>query len=149
MRLWTLDPSYLDPKGLVALWRETLLAQKVLQGKTRGYTNHPQLVRFKECGNPLGAIAEYLWIILNESEKRGYHFDRSKISSEKFIGLIDVSDSQIEFEIDHLAAKLKIRNSQFYERLESVSTLTILIAPLFNKIEGSRESWEKGELAKD
>ena len=37
MRLWTLHPKYLDPQGLVALWREALLARAVLQGKTRGY----------------------------------------------------------------------------------------------------------------
>jgi len=30
MRLWSLHPRYLDAKGLVALWREGLLAQKVL-----------------------------------------------------------------------------------------------------------------------
>lgn len=35
MRLWTLHPKYLDTKGLVALWREALLAQKVLQGKQK------------------------------------------------------------------------------------------------------------------
>jgi hypothetical protein len=28
---------------LVAVWREGLLAQAVLQGKTNGYKNHPQL----------------------------------------------------------------------------------------------------------
>ncbi|WP_338140756.1 pyrimidine dimer DNA glycosylase/endonuclease V [Candidatus Nitrotoga sp. 1052] len=27
MRLWTLHPCYLDSRGLVALWREALLAQ--------------------------------------------------------------------------------------------------------------------------
>jgi len=37
MRLWTLHPRYLDPKGLVTAWREALLAQKVLSGATRGY----------------------------------------------------------------------------------------------------------------
>jgi hypothetical protein len=36
MRLWTLHPKYLDARGLVALWREALLAQKVLRGATRG-----------------------------------------------------------------------------------------------------------------
>ena len=41
MRLWTLHPQYLDPRGLVALWREALLAQKVLLGRTRGYRAHP------------------------------------------------------------------------------------------------------------
>ena len=37
MRLWSIHPKYLGTKGLVALWREALLAQKVLQGNTKGY----------------------------------------------------------------------------------------------------------------
>jgi hypothetical protein len=45
MRLWSLHPSLLDAKGLVALWREALLAQKVLQGGTTGSRFHPQLQR--------------------------------------------------------------------------------------------------------
>ena len=52
MRLWTLHPRYLDARGLVALWREALLAQKVLRGKTRGYRAHPQLQRFREQADP-------------------------------------------------------------------------------------------------
>ena len=36
MRLWSLHPRYLDAKGLVALWREGLLAQAVLKGQTKG-----------------------------------------------------------------------------------------------------------------
>jgi len=31
MRLWTIHPKYLDRQGLLALWREALLAQKVLR----------------------------------------------------------------------------------------------------------------------
>ena len=60
MRLWTLHPKYLDARGLVALWREALLAQKVLRGETRGYKHHPQLVRFAETENPPAALATYL-----------------------------------------------------------------------------------------
>ena len=32
MRLWSLSPRYLDVKGLVAVWREGLLADAVLLG---------------------------------------------------------------------------------------------------------------------
>jgi hypothetical protein len=60
MRLWTLHPQYLDSKGLVAAWREGLLAQKVLAGKTRGYRHHPQLKRFQAQSQPLAAIAAFL-----------------------------------------------------------------------------------------
>jgi hypothetical protein len=41
---------YLDGRGLVALWREALLAQAVLRGRTRGY-RHPQLARFRSREN--------------------------------------------------------------------------------------------------
>jgi len=47
MRLWSLHPAYLDARGLGALWREGLLAQAVLRGKTRGYRSHPQLERWR------------------------------------------------------------------------------------------------------
>ena len=33
MRIWSLHPEYLDSRGLVALWREALLAQAVLRGQ--------------------------------------------------------------------------------------------------------------------
>ena len=46
LRLWSIHPKYLDGIGLVALWRESLLAQKVLKGETKGYRHHPQLRRF-------------------------------------------------------------------------------------------------------
>ena len=37
MRLWSINPKYLDVKGLVALWRESLLAKKILEGNAKGY----------------------------------------------------------------------------------------------------------------
>src|SRR5579862_5032823 len=79
MRLWTLHPKYLDAKGLVALWREALLAQKVLRGKTKGYRHHPQLARFKAHENPVVALAAYLREVHKEAKRRGYAFDGSKI----------------------------------------------------------------------
>ena len=61
MRLWSLHSKYLDPQGLVALWREALLAQAVLRGETRGYLNHPQLDRFKNHPAPRAAISRLLF----------------------------------------------------------------------------------------
>jgi hypothetical protein len=34
MRLWSLHPKHLDRQGLLAVWREGLLAQEVLRGET-------------------------------------------------------------------------------------------------------------------
>lgn len=55
MRLWVSHPKYLDCKGLVALWRESLLARKVLKGKTKGwrqkfYYDFELKVRLKNAG---------------------------------------------------------------------------------------------------
>jgi hypothetical protein len=79
MRLWSLHPSVLDSKGLVALWREALLTQKVLQGKTSGYRHHPQLQRFQQCSAPLTAICTYIWAVHDEAKRRGYTFNASRI----------------------------------------------------------------------
>jgi hypothetical protein len=89
MRLWSLHPNYLDSKGLVALWREGLLAQRVLQGMTRGYRKHPQLIRFQNTKIPNRAISCYLSHIATEADNRNYHFDRLKIvSPEKAFQLL-------------------------------------------------------------
>jgi hypothetical protein len=75
MRLWTVHPQYLDAQGLVALWREGLLAQKVIAGGTRAYTRHPQLTRFRQHAEPLPLIAAYLCGVADEAARRGYQFD--------------------------------------------------------------------------
>lgn len=64
----------------MALWREGLLAKAVLEGKTRGYTHHPQLKRFREHPDPLAAIQAYLKVVLEEAGRRGYRFDPSKVA---------------------------------------------------------------------
>ena len=81
MRIWSLHPSLLEVKGLVALWRETLLAKHVLLGKTKGYKNHPQLDRFKKCKAPVKVIDQYLLSVYEEAVWRGYNFDKSKIEN--------------------------------------------------------------------
>ena len=81
MRIWSLHPSLLDRRALVACWRETLLAQKVLQGLTRGYTNHPQLIRFRAHPQPLEAVAAYLSGLADEADARGYSFNRALIGA--------------------------------------------------------------------
>jgi len=107
MRLWSINPCYLDSKGLVALWRESLLAQScLLKGEytvcshckgesvnwiegtcpicmTRGkiktpYYNHPQLIRWKQ--KPIESLKNYLYCIYEEAKNRQYNFDVTKIN---------------------------------------------------------------------
>ena len=110
MRLWSLHPKYLDSKGLVALWRESLLAKHVLEGKTKGYINHPQLFRFKLAASPLDAINQYLITIYYEASNRNYKFEKSKIDWNCKESSITVTTGQINYERNHLLKKLKERD---------------------------------------
>jgi hypothetical protein len=69
VRLWSLHPRYLDRQGLVALWREALLARAVLCGRTKGYRHHPQLERFRAHASPRLAICAYLGAIEAEAAR--------------------------------------------------------------------------------
>ena len=106
MRLWTVHPRHLDGQGLVALWREALLARAVLRGETRGYTRHPQLERFRGHPSPRLAINAYLAAVHAEAVKRGYAFDRGKIGPLRAVEAIEVNAGQLEHEWQHLLRKL-------------------------------------------
>ena len=141
MRLWSLHPKYLDTKGLVALWREALLAQKVLAGKTKGYRNHPQLDRFKKHKNPPAMIGSYLEGVLEEAQRRGYSFDPSKIENRlKRKTQFFVNSKQRDFELLHLKTKLKIRSPDDFVELKKVKRTQL--HPLFKAKPGPIEDWE-------
>lgn len=140
MRLWSIHPIYLDAKGLVALWREALLAQNVLLGKTKGYKNHPQLLRFKNTNDPLPAISNYLRFVADEADKRVYNFDKGKIASNEKCKPIKVTKGQVEYEFKHLLKKLKIREPKKYEELKTLKE--IKLHPLFILVDGDIEGWE-------
>lgn len=149
MRLWSIHPSYLDRLGLVAVWREGLLAQKALQEKTKGYKYHPQLTRFKQSGNPLLFIGNYLYYIYEESQRRGYKFNIHKINLSIDNPQLDkkliVTTGQLEYEFNHLQFKLSVRDKNKYNENNTISCNRRIIEPhpLFKVINGKIESWEK------
>jgi hypothetical protein len=148
MRLWSLHPKYLDAKGLVVLWREALLAKHVLEGKTQGYKNHPQLIRFKNCKQPVKAINQYLSIVLSESVARGYKFDESKVNLKVSPVRLHVTSGQIDYERKHLLKKLKVRDIDKYKQLKSTkpvlssANVSFDAHPLFKIVDGAIEAWE-------
>jgi hypothetical protein len=143
MRLWSLHPKYLDARGLVALWREALLAQAVLRGKTKGYRHHPQLLRFRDRASPVGAIAEYLRAIHAESSQRGYAFEAERVSVVRQSGLMVVTRGQLNYEWEHLMAKLAVRDPDWRRQFEEVRRP--LAHPMFRIVPGEIESWERFE----
>ncbi|WP_394162575.1 pyrimidine dimer DNA glycosylase/endonuclease V [Galactobacter valiniphilus] len=144
MRLWSLHPQYLDAAGLVACWRESLLAQKVLRGLTRGYTKHPQLQRWREQAEPVEAIGAYLHFLHAEATARGYRFDASRIAAPpadpgRWLGVMSVSEGQLALEREHLRAKLEARSPDALPGLEAVA----LPHPLFVSAPGPVAAWER------
>ncbi|MDJ1372450.1 pyrimidine dimer DNA glycosylase/endonuclease V [Gulosibacter molinativorax] len=140
MRIWSLHPAHLDHAGLVACWRETLLAQVVLAGETKGYRNHPQLARFRDTSDALGAIGAYLDGIAMEATARGYNFNAGKIRERGFDERLPVTEGQLEYEWRHLGEKLERRSPEYAERWRA-STPTA--HPLFTVVPGAIESWER------
>lgn len=141
MRLWSLHPKYLDPQGLVALWRESLLTQAVLRGETRGYKNHPQLERFKHAAEPLQAISCYLKAVHEEAKARGYAFDESRIKSAKDSQTLAVNRGQLQYEWMHLLSKLKARSPDLFLKWRNIEAPET--HPMFTVVEGDVESWER------
>ena len=135
---------YLDARGLVALWREGLLAQAVLKGKTRGYTHHPQLLRFQEQSSPVSYMAAYLRAVHGEALSRGYRFALGKISRSRASGYLTVPGGQLEFEWRHLMEKLRTRDPA--RRVQLATVAVPLPHPLFRVVPGDIAHWEKGEL---
>jgi hypothetical protein len=154
MRLWSLHPHWLDRQGLVACWREGLLAQKVLRGETLGYQQHPQLDRFRAHRDPVGMIGLYLWGLCLEAQGRGYSFDANRIVCphgelsdlqaviRELGGPIPVTEQQLAYEWRHLQDKLALRDP---ERLAAYLLAGAIPTPhpLFRMIPGEIAAWEK------
>ena len=145
MRLWSLHPRHLDRAGLVAAWREALLAQAVLAGRTKGYTHHPQLRRFRAAADPLSAVGTYLRGLHEQSQHRGYSFNASKVLVLDAPGphegghRLTVTEGQLQYEWEHLGQKLVHRSPADHEQWRS-STPTA--HDLFRLIPGPPEDWE-------
>jgi hypothetical protein len=141
MRLWTLHPKYLDAAGLVALWREGLLAQKVLLNETTGYRSHPQLARFKQRQDSLALIAAYLHDICEEATSRGYNFDHEKIQARRSRKKLTCTRGQLLYEWQHLRNKLEHRSPHQFAKLDAVRRPAA--HPMFTIIAGAVEAWER------
>jgi hypothetical protein len=141
MRLWTVHPKYLDPQGLVALWREALLARAVLRNETRGYRHHPQLLRFRTQCAPRSSINAYLAAVLSEADARGYSFDRGKIGPVRAPARIRATARQLEYEWRHLLRKLKARSPSYHRRWSVVPFPEP--HPMFTIRPGPVEPWER------
>jgi len=141
VRLWTIHPRYLDAQGLVALWREALLARAVLRGRTDGYRRHPQLNRFRAAPSPRAAINNYLAHVYREAHSRGYAFNRSKLGRTLPLPRIPVTEGQLQYEWRWLLGKLRRRSPPVYRRHRGVSRP--MAHPLFRVVPGPVADWER------
>ena len=141
MRLWSLHPAHLDRAGLVAGWRDALLAQAVLAERTKGYRQHPQLRRFRDAPEPLVAIGAFLRGLQREASGRGYRFDASRILiADAAAPALTVTRGQLEFEWAHLGAKLAGRSPEDADRWRHAVPTP---HPLFVVVPGPIADWER------
>lgn len=141
MRLWSLHPRYLDRQGLTACWREALLAQAVLAGRTMGYRQHPQLRRFRDSPDPLLSVGSYLEFVAMEADARGYRYDRSRIDwPARGTASLEVGTGQLDFEWRHLSAKLAARSPEWLGMIGS--PVPVVPHPLFTVVDGPTADWE-------
>jgi hypothetical protein len=140
MRLWTVHPKHLDARGLVALWREGLLARRVLEGRTRGYRHHPQLDRFRRHADPLAAIECYLWGVYDEACRREYAFDCAKLQGRRPRLRMVETRGQLLCEWQHLLRKLKVRDPRMHRAL---ARSTPDPHPVFRLVPGGIRAWER------
>jgi len=145
MRLWSLEASCLDSKGLVAAWREGLLAQKVLEGGTKGYRNHPQLERFSARPDGQRLLALFLAELEAEARRRGYAFDREKIhglgATSRKPAPIRVTEGQLCYEYELLRSKLELRDRAWLAKLPPYGEVGA--AGVFEVVPGPIEVWER------
>jgi len=147
MRIWSLHPRYLDRQGLTACWRETLLAQAVLAGRTRGYRSHPQLERFRAHEDPFGAICWYLHGVADEADARGYRYDRTRVDRAPApVPAIEVTTGQLDLEWAWLRSKLSARSPKVLGRWDGVECPEA--HPLFTPVDGPVASWERNTSAR-
>ncbi len=152
MRLWSIHPKLIDQKGFSALWRESILAQNAILNKT-SYSNHPQLIRFKNSSDVNNCMRLYMLSIFSESIDRGYDFDYSKIIigdrdilEKDILPSIPVTINQVLYEKKLFLEKVKYRKRPMREnkRIELENKMNVIqLNPLFTLVPGPIEKWEK------
>ena len=149
MRIWSIHPKYLDSKRIVAQWREALLCRAVLEGKTKGYKNHPQFLRVKEHVQPHYFINMFLYEIWEEGKRRKYDFDKSKLMDDLYqkfgepLQPMEVTDMQLEYEFRHLQNKLGEFHEKYVENEQLIADEGIIPHLCLVSISGDIMKFEK------
>ena len=86
-------------------------------------------------------ISAYLWAVHDEASRRGYSFDSSKIARKRQPRTLTVTQGQLDFELGHLKAKLRLRDPKRYRELRRLREITA--HPLFTVVAGEIEPWER------
>ncbi|MBF0672339.1 MAG: pyrimidine dimer DNA glycosylase [Salinibacterium sp.] len=144
MRLWSVHPRFLDRQALVACWREGLLAQAVIGKTSGGYSQHPQLIRFRATPEPLASLGAFLAAVVDEADARGYRFARDKILRHPDVAtplpLLELTAGQLDYEWRHLMAKLESRSP---DRAAAFAGAAPEPHPVFTVVPGPIEPWER------
>ena len=75
MRLWDVNPGYLNRQSLLGEHRELHAIVSIIRNNNKGYSRHPETLRWKEFG---WALSQRHKLLVSEMNLRGY-VDRSPV----------------------------------------------------------------------
>ena len=150
MRLWSLNPAYLDDASLRELWDDCMRAKKQMERLTEypnGSRPHPQLLRFFRTPGPLGAFSDYMWGVLDAIAQRGLYcgaqrknaIPRPRSGSHMYMS---VTAGQMEIETWLYGAKLVKERGNGEKYVQFWSIPEPQPHPLFQIVRGAVERWE-------
>ena len=139
-RIWSLHPKYLDGIEIFFLWRNCIMAKKILDGTEKVNRKFPHLARFESSSNPIGAINIYLSEVYKIASTHGKNFKLDKFDdSFKDISL-NVTKGQMEYEVELFKKKLRNRSSDTNALIFKIKIIEP--NPLFKVVEGNKEAWD-------
>jgi hypothetical protein len=94
-----------------------------------------------EQEDPWGAIHDYLVGVWEEGHRRGYRYDRSRISEHSGRHPMDVPRGQLEYELVLLRSKLERRDPRSLARLPPLEEVEP--HPSIRAVEGGIAPWER------
>ena len=103
-----------------------------------------ELLRFSGTERPVPSIAAYLRNVQAEADARGYSFDRGRLARAGEVEPITVSRGQLDFEWEHLTAKVRVRDPAWYKALAKIAKPEA--HPMFRIVRGGVAGWERGTV---
>lgn len=90
---------------------------------------------------PAAISLPVVFVLADEAESRGYHFDTAKIACRRFTGKIAETRGQLDYKWEWLQAKLRPRAPDVARKWQAITRPES--HPLFRIVPGKVRDWKK------